>query len=292
MREISLINLVKAILSKLWLVILCAVIFAAGAYVYAKKTTVPTYKSESLIFISNYDKGQTAQSQMSAASMEASEHVLARYVVLMEKVDKIYETAIANIDTAKEGYLSGVEGYEQFEFLFENESALANIEELRLKYQSGEMEYDELLELLDDKKFSIGQLKSMISFGQNRETEILSIFATSNDPRIAQIVSQAVTESLIIEASGLLGGSKASLVQGAKAPIGPSSPVKQYTYIGGFIGALLIVFIVVLTIVFDVTVRTENDLSETFPEIPILGVVPDIDSVSSKKGYKHSQRNE
>jgi len=292
MREISLMKLVKAVLSKLWLVILCAVLFGAGAYVYSESTGVPMYKSEALINISNYDKGPGAQSQMSAASMEASEHVLSRYVVLIDKVDAIYEKAIEHIDRLKLGYATDEEGYEQMGFLFENDMTVFEREELRKKHSDGEIDDAEFLKLLGEKEFSIGQLRNMISVGQNLETEILSIYASSSDPRIAQTVAQAVSEALATEANRLLGGSNASVIQKAKTATGPSSSTQKNTVLGACIGALLIIFIVVLRKVFDVVVRTENDLAEAFPKIPILGVIPDIDSAESKRGYRYSARND
>ena len=130
----------------------------------------------------------------------------------------------------------------------------------------------------------------MISVGQNLETEILSIYASSSDPRIAQTVAQAVSEALATEANRLLGGSNASVIQKAKTATGPSSSTQKNTVLGACIGALLI--IVVLRKVFDVVVRTENDLAEAFPKIPILGVIPDIDSAESKRGYRYSARND
>ena len=42
--------------------------------------------------------------------------------------------------------------------------------------------------------------------------------------------------------------------------------------------ACLLVF---LTMVFDVVIRTEEDLEIMFPDVPIIGVVPGIDSVKA-----------
>ena len=291
MREISLMKLIKAVLSKLWLIILCAAVFGVGAYFYSKSNTVPMYKSEALVNISNYDKGPSSQNQMSAASMEASEHVLSRYVVLIDKVDAIYEKAIENINTLKLGYAMGEEGYEDLGFLFDGHVTNEALEELRIKYNDGEITANELLSLLGEKVFKIGQLRGMISVGQNLETEILSIYASSSDPRLAQVVAQTVSEALATEANRLLGGSNASVIQKAKAATGPSSPVNKHTALGACLGALIIILIVVLKTVFDVVVRTENDLIEEFPDIPILGVIPDIDSASSRRGYRYIDKN-
>ena len=143
MREVSLIKLIKAVLSKLWLIILCAAVLGVGTYFYSANNTVPMYKSEALVNISNYDKGPSAQNQMSAASMEASEHVLSRYVVLIDKVDAIYEKAIENIKILKLGYAMGEEGYEDMGFLFDGHVTNEGLEELRIKYSNNEITADE-----------------------------------------------------------------------------------------------------------------------------------------------------
>ena len=251
-KEISLLRLFKAIFSKIWLVIICAAICGGATHFYARSTTVPTYTSEALLFVSNYDKGQSSQSQMSAASMEASEHVLYRYVVLVDKADIIYEMA------------------------------LEKIEELQSLYESGDPEYEQY-GFLEDYKFTANQLKAMISVGQNLETEILSVFATASDPKVAQIVAHTVTTVLQTEIPRLLNASSNVYINPATYPQASSSPVMKYTVIGGFVGALIACAFIVLRLLLDVKIRSEEDLEEFFPEIPILGIIPEIGSVGKKK---------
>lgn len=254
-KEISLLKLMKAVWSKLWLVIVLTLVFGVGANVYANVTTTPTYRSEALLYIYNNDKGNTS-GQMSQTNMMASEQVLYRYVVLIDKADIIYEIALEKLEELQDNCAIGMEGYEQYSFL--------------LKY-----------------KFTPGMIKSMISVGQNMETEILSIYATASDPKLAQIVAHTVTTVLQTEVPRLLDASSNYYVNPATFPTSASSPVRKYTAVGAIGGAALACLIIFLALMFDVAIRTEEDLEEIFPDIPIIGVVPGMDSIKEKY-YKHS----
>ncbi len=250
-KEISLLRLIKAIFAKIWLVIICAAVCGVGANIYSNATTVPTYTSEALLFVSNYDKGQSSQSQMSAASMEASEHVLYRYVVLVDKADIIYEMALEKIEELQDLCASGDPEYAQYKFL-------------------------------EDYKFTAGQLKSMISVGQNLETEILSVFATAKDPKVAQIVAHTVTTVLQTEIPRLLNASSNVYINPATLPRASASPVMTHTMLGVFVGIIAACAFIIIKLLFDAKLRNEDDLAEFFPDVPVLGVIPEISSVGKK----------
>lgn len=261
-KEISIIKLLKAIWSKLWLVIVLMLVFGIGANLYANATTTPMYRSEALLYIYNNDKGNTS-GQMSQVNMMASEQVLYRYVVLIDKADIIYEIALEKLEELQDNCSVGVEGYEQYRFL--------------LNY-----------------KFTAPMIKSMISVGQNMETEILSIYATASDPQLAQIVAHTVTTVLQTEVPRLLDASSNYYVNKATYPTSASSPVNRYTLTGVFGGAGLACLIILLMLIFDVSIRTEEDLEAQFPDIPILGVVPGMDSTKQKyykKDYNSAGTN-
>lgn len=253
-KEISLVKLLKALWSKMWLVIVLALLLGVGANIYANLTTTPMYRSEALLYIYNNDKGNTS-GQMSQTNMMASEQVLYRYMVLIDKADIIYEIALEKLEEIQNKCLGGEDGYDQYEFL--------------LKY-----------------KFSASMIKSMISVGQNMETEILSIYATASDPKLAQIVAHTVTTVLQTEVPRLLEASSNYYVNPATFPTVATSPAQKYTLIGAIVGAALACAIIFFTLMFDVAIRTEEDLEELFPEIPVIGVIPDMDT-SKDKAYSY-----
>ena len=255
-KEISLIKLLKAIWSKICLVVALTLVCGVFANLYANITTTPMYKSEALLYIYNNDKGNTS-GQMSQTNMMASEQVLYRYVVLIDKADIIYEIAMERLEELQDNCAVGTSGYEQYSFL--------------LNY-----------------RFTPEMIKSMISVGQNMETEILSIYATASDPKLAQIVAHTVTTVLQTEVPRLLEASSNYYVNAATYPTVATSPVRQYTIIGAFLGAAIACGIILLILMFDVAIRTEEDLESLFPEIPILGVIPDFESAGNKS-YRYKQ---
>jgi capsular polysaccharide biosynthesis protein len=86
----------------------------------------------------------------------------------------------------------------------------------------------------------------------------------------------------------LLEASSNYYVNAATYPTEATSPVKQYTLIGAFLGAAIACGFILLVLMFDVAIRTEEDLESLFPEIPILGVIPDFESAGNKS-YRQKQ---
>lgn len=253
-KEISVNKLLKAVWRKFWLVVTLTVLLGCAANVYARLTTTPMYRSEALLLIYNGDNGNTS-GQMSQSNMAASEQVLYRYVVLIDKADVIYEMALERLEEIQLNCRLGTEGYEQYKFL---------------------LEYN----------FTAKAIKSMISVGQNSETELLSIYATAPDPQLAQIVAHTVTTVLQTEVPRLLDASSNYYVNAATYPTEATSPVTKYTSMGAFIGAVIACLIIFVMFVFDTAVRTEDDLEELFPDIPVIGVVPDMDIEAKRRaGY-------
>lgn len=114
------------------------------------------------------------------------------------------------------------------------------------------------------------------------ETEILSIYATASDPHLAQVVAHTVTTVLQTEVPRLLDASSNYYVNTATFPTSATSPVRSYTLIGCFGGAMLACLLIFLTLAFDVLIRTEEDLESMFPGVPIIGVVPSMDFTKTR----------
>lgn len=131
---------------------------------------------------------------------------------------------------------------------------------------------------------SYGQLKQMISAAAVNETEIFRVTVTSPDPKEAQILADAIAEVLPERISSIIEGTSAKVVDQAMLPGSPSSPsYTTNTMIGFMLGFMLMVAVIVLREIFDVTVRSEEDVATRFAH-PILASVPDMMD-HSKGGY-------
>ena len=256
-KEISLAKLCKALLNKLWLIVVLALLFGVGANYYAKNSVTPMYTSTSMLYIYNNSSGNTS-GRLDSASMMASQGALQLYLVVLTS-ESVLDSTLAKIEDCRSKAYFGEEGYEDYKFLL-------------------------------DYEFTAGSVARMISAQQENETEILTIKATASDPRVAKFVAATVTEVLQYEVPQKIGATSNKLLQAATFSEKPSSPnSSQITLMGAALGAVLACGIIFLTVMFDMVVRGEEDLVEAYADIPVLGVIPNIDSVS--KGVSRHGRS-
>ena len=133
---------------------------------------------------------------------------------------------------------------------------------------------------------SYNQLRGMISAGAVNETEIFSVTVTSTDPQEAEHIANTIAQVLPGKIAGIVEGSSVSIVDYAVVPSAKVSPRVQMYTIAGLLGGLLIsCAIIVIIEVLDDQIRSEGYLLETYPNIPLLTVIPDLMGEKGGKGY-------
>lgn len=128
------------------------------------------------------------------------------------------------------------------------------------------------------------EIKDMISAAAVNETEIFEVVVTSEDPVEAEKIASAIAYILPKRISTIIEGTSAKVVDAAVIPSKPSSP--NYiinTFIGFLLGFMLSIAAIVVTEMFDITVRNEEDIKQSC-KYPILAKVPDMMS-AGKGGY-------
>lgn len=131
------------------------------------------------------------------------------------------------------------------------------------------------------------ELKEMITAASVNNTEIFEVVVTSPDPQEAQRIASAITEVLPNRIANIIEGTSAKIVDYAVVPSSPSSP--SYTVnviVGCLIGLVLSVGVILVQEIFDVRIRTEEDIAEVC-QIPILASVPDM-TAAARAGYEYS----
>ncbi len=132
-----------------------------------------------------------------------------------------------------------------------------------------------------------GQIKEMISAASVNGTEIFEVVVTSPDPHEAELIANAIAHILPNRIAGIIEGTSAKIVDAAVAASEPSSPSYTVNLIVGFlIGLILSVCIILLQEMFDVMIRSDEDIAEICAN-PVLAAVPDM-TASSKGGYHYS----
>lgn len=127
-------------------------------------------------------------------------------------------------------------------------------------------------------------LQKMISAEAVNGTEIFRVTVTSPDPYEAERLANAVGEILPKKIGNIVEGTSAKIVESAIVAEEPSSPnYLVNTVLGFLVGLILCVSVIVLYELFDVIVRSEEDIQLCCPH-PVLAAVPDM-TVQTKGGY-------
>lgn len=136
---------------------------------------------------------------------------------------------------------------------------------------------------------SYKELSKMISAKAVNETEIFEVVVTSPDPVEAEKIASGIAYILPKRISSIIEGTSAKIVDAAVLPVRPSSPSYTKNTILGFLaGMLLSMGVIALQTIFDVTIRTEEDIAQVC-DYPILASVPDM-TVPGKGGYYSYQK--
>ena len=149
-----------------------------------------------------------------------------------------------------------------------------------------------LLQVIDyaGVNMSYGALRGMITAGSVDGTEIFQVVITSPDPYLSEKLANAIAHILPNRISNIITNTEAKVVDTAVVPSAPSSPsYSKNTTMGFLIGLVLSMGIVVLWELFDVTIRTEEDVTSCCPH-PVLASVPDMLN-QSKGGYYYRDGN-
>lgn len=236
--EIDLRRLVNAVMKRLWLVVIAALIGAVVSLVGTLLLITPTYQSSAMFYVnnSNLSVGDVSLS-MSSGDLSTSRGLVKSYIVIL----KTRETLLDVIDYA------GVD-------------------------------------------LKVGQLSSMIKAEAVDNTEIFRVTVTTPDPNQSEQIANAIAYILPKRIGTIIDGTSAKVVDAAVAASRPSSPsYTNNTIIGFALGLMLSVALIVLRELFDVTVRTEEDIASVCDH-PVLASVPDMESQSKGGYYGYGQK--
>ncbi len=128
-----------------------------------------------------------------------------------------------------------------------------------------------------------GEIKSMVSLASVNETEIFSVSVRNANPEHAMKICQTILVSAQEEIARIVSVGNVKIVDNANNPIAPSSPnVSRNTFLGTVFGIILGMLIILALETLDMRVKSENDLSDKY-RLPILGVIPTLETVSKSK---------
>lgn len=143
-----------------------------------------------------------------------------------------------------------------------------------------------------DLNYSYSALSNMITASSVNSTEVLRITVTAPNPNDAEKIANTIAEILPQKIADIISGSDARIVDYAVVPASRYSPsYTKNTSVGGLIGAALSVVVIVLMYLFDENIHSEDYLSQVYPDIPVLAVIPNMNPNRQRGGYGYRYGN-
>ena len=138
--------------------------------------------------------------------------------------------------------------------------------------------------------YTYEQLRNMISAASVNSTEIFQVVVTSKSPTEAEKIANTIASVLPEKISDIVNGSDVRIVDYGVVPAHRHSPsYTRNTAIGFLVGAVLAAAVIVMVHLLDENIHSEDYLSQSFPDIPLLSVIPDMHASRQRSGgyYKY-----
>lgn len=134
------------------------------------------------------------------------------------------------------------------------------IEELQLQAINPDMDYEALLE--------------KVTVTTPTDTRILAITVSDTDPVLAMEIANSIREAAAVHIKNVMDIEAVNVVDTANLPTEKASPsVFKWTVIGGFIGAFLVMAIVLVWYLLDDTIKNSDDV-ERYLGLSTLALIP------------------
>lgn len=136
--------------------------------------------------------------------------------------------------------------------------------------------------------YTYSKLKNMISTYAVDNTEVFEVKVTCSDYRHAAIIANAVADVLPDKIATVVEGSSVRVVDYAVEnpnPVGPNYRVALLQ--GAAVGFALCAMVITILELLDTTIYSEEHLTQTYGNLPLLTVIPGVGSTRSGyyKGY-------
>ena len=125
-------------------------------------------------------------------------------------------------------------------------------------------------------KFSVWEINKMLTVEEIPNTYIVRIEVLNNDRVMAREIADSIGRVTETKMQNYIPRSSIKVVDWAKLSSTPASPnVRNNTILGALLGFVLSISFILLKEIFDVRVKSADDLVARF-ELPVLGAIPEI----------------
>lgn len=141
-----------------------------------------------------------------------------------------------------------------------------------------------------NEKYSASELKKMISFVNDEETEIFEAVVVTNSPTESKKIADAVAVAAPESISNLKSNATLKIVDAATTPQSPSSPSVSKNVLLAFALAIVLAFAISFLREFlDTKIKYDEEMT-TLGKYPILSAIPDFEYFNDKKRSKNNKR--
>lgn len=138
-----------------------------------------------------------------------------------------------------------------------------------------------------DSDLTYAEFSKMVSTSAKDETELISVYVVNTDPQLACDLANAIAKTAPKYMSDIVEGSSMKIVDYPRVPQSNYGPSYLKFAIFGFLFGFLAVLVFVLVRFFlDDSVSDEGELETRF-SLPVLGIIPDIESSSKSKSSSY-----
>lgn len=132
------------------------------------------------------------------------------------------------------------------------------------------------IELKTGKRYSETKIRNMLTVEEITNTYIIKIAVLDSDTVVAREIANEIGEATEQQIQHYIPRSSVKVLDHAKVSVNPASPnVRNNTILGALLGFVLSISFIILKELFDVRVKSADDLVARF-ELPVLGSIPEI----------------
>ena len=136
-----------------------------------------------------------------------------------------------------------------------------------------------VVDVVEDKtgeKFTVNKIKKMLTVEAVSNTEIISVSVKTTDTAMAREIANTIADVAPEKIQKFIELSDVRIIDRAKLSTVPVSPnVRNNTILGALLGFILSISFILLKELFDVRVKSADDLVTNF-QYPVLGAIPEI----------------
>lgn len=140
-------------------------------------------------------------------------------------------------------------------------------------------------------KYTYNEIKNMTTASSVANTEILRVTVELSDAAMAREIAETIADVAPQKIQQFIERSDVKIIDNARISTSPVSPnTRNNTILGALFGMLLSLAFILLRELFDVRVKSADDLVNKFG-IPVLGAIPEI-YIAYDENYTSPQEND